>query len=355
MYTNRQILFNYRPTGGADLASSLRVDLNDLNTSFFRFVFQGCEKVGPANIGDRSGQPAVPKHVFDAQALHCDQAESTSQIQGSLVVKITSFIADLGVKHAQTINRLLAIHASKFLAGYRSLYATKLGQFRFQECGILDNLTVGSGKEGTQPQVNADLWVGRWGNCNFAQVAGKHQVPFFGLVLNRKRLDYSLRFPVQLNLDQADMLKPQPVSIQSDTITMIGVLNRIKPAPCFESWVSGIFARLNAPKEVLKGSIKTPHRGLGTVGVQPGKPFIYGALRRKPSRLLKIVYRTPFFFPRLIALSKARVVEPSMRFQHRFQLSNLIPVWVEAVFEGAAHLLTVHYTPSGGRKCKAQD
>src|SRR5262249_46395083 len=85
---DREPLADLGPARAALLARAPRVHFHEGDPGTFSLGSQRQQEAGPPGIADRSGQPVVPEHPPDVQALDRDQPVSTDQLQGDLVVML---------------------------------------------------------------------------------------------------------------------------------------------------------------------------------------------------------------------------------------------------------------------------
>ena len=107
-----------RATPGTLLACPARIYLKQSHPGSFSLGFEYRDELAPASVTDRSGQPIVPEHPQDVQALNRDQAEATHQKIGNLVRMFPTQVGDPRVLLSKLPRCLLAIARSKLLPAH---------------------------------------------------------------------------------------------------------------------------------------------------------------------------------------------------------------------------------------------
>src|SRR5262245_24234315 len=94
-------------TARTALRSSAWIDLDQLSTSFCRFVGEFGEKGRPPGIVDRLGQQATGQS-FDIQIFHGNPVVAVDQFARRLVMKVGALVSDMRVRPLQQAHRFLA-------------------------------------------------------------------------------------------------------------------------------------------------------------------------------------------------------------------------------------------------------
>ena len=347
----RKLLSDLGPAAAAKLARPPRIDFHERGIGFLALLPRRPQKQPPSRVGDRTGQPAVPEHVPDSQALHGYRPESTDQASGSLVNEVPPLLPDPPVDSGQGLPGLVPSIALPplhpvVLVPLRPAPQGPVGpaesRERFlEEPGIGDLLPAVEGREGLQPHVDPDGGVLAPGGGGVAQVAGGDQEPLVPLPLQGERLDLALDVAIGMNLDPADPADPYPLGlgIELDPVAGRRELDHVKFLGSLGSGMTPFGALpLASLEEGLEGSVQPPQGCLGRAEVQGREPVVVPTLRLEPTGLLRITDGT-FVVPSQAPHPQAAVVEVPMGREHDPEVAGLGPRGAEGELEGTAHSL----------------
>jgi len=247
---------------------------------------------------------------------------------------------------------LLPVGAAFGLPGERPLRPAKHRQLIFEVFGIRDMLPVA----GCQKRFNADVKT-NYGEITLLGGLVRHlaadlDIPFVRFRGDRHGTNYGFfrQGAVLIDPDHADMLDTQAVPEEPDTIPMRGELDAGEPVTPFEAWVSGLFTGYYSTEKRVKCLVKPSHGGLSGAEVDPGEEGVCDSLFLEPGGLFSVPDASLFRLVSGLPLFEAGIVETPVGLQHDAQLSLLVPICPEPVFEGAQHLsalLTLDVMPNG--------
>ena len=324
----------------AFLTRSARIDSHEPHASFLGFALQHVQEAAPGDIADCPRQPAVPDHPLDVQAFDSDQAIGQDQLQGDLVVMLAAKVADASVNFLETTDSLPAIASALLLTADGPADPAQVGQRVLEIPRVRDVFAVASGKEGFQPDVDADGWLALVRDRRVRQFAGEYSVPLAGFTLERHRLNLALDRTVQFHADQSDMLHAKTVAVEeSDAVAVSREGETVEPVAPLESRIAGLLAVVDAAEEVFKRPLQAPHRGLCGGEVEASEEGAGEPLRLEPRGLFGVLHRPLFRLISRLPLFKALVVQASVRFEHDAQFAFLVGVRPKPVLECAPHLL----------------
>jgi hypothetical protein len=124
----RQVFRNNLAAFRTLLRCPSRVHFHECDPGAFSLGSQRQQEIAPGNIADRAGQPIVPEHVLDAQALDRDEPVATDQLQGDLVVMLATKVLHASVSLRDRLASLAAVLAPLLLPGEAALLPAKFGQ-----------------------------------------------------------------------------------------------------------------------------------------------------------------------------------------------------------------------------------
>jgi hypothetical protein len=329
------------------LACTPRIHSHHRDTGTFGLVSQDRQEAAPCGVRDCPAEPVVPDHSANVQAFHRDQAVATDQVQRSFVVMLSPLIGDVGMKNTNDLDGLASIRAALLLAADGALSTTQSRKFLFEEARVLDNLTVGSGKEVFESHVNADGRQDTRLNVHVAEVTGQNDEPLVTLTLERGRLDDALDRPVDLAANHADVLHSETVIVQADAVAVGWELDAVEVVACLEARVARPLPSLHATEERDERLVETAHRGLSRREVEPREVGVVAAKVFELRRLVDVPHGVLVLSVGVAPLLQTEIVESSVRFEHYAKLTLLVGVRKETEFEGAAHLLLLWNVPVG--------
>lgn len=108
--------------------------------------------------------------------------------------------------------------------------------------------------------------------------------------------------------------------------------------PAFESGVPWLLTALDAPEEVLEGLVGPPECILEDLGVNHGEIGIVTLLPWQGDGLLGVADGPAFALPNVPALGEGIIVEDPAGVEGLLQCFILVPLWIDAVLEGLAHI-----------------
>jgi len=117
----RERLFNNTSTSRTCLRREPRVNLDELDTSTFRLVFEYSDKLAPASVRNRPGELVVLDHSLNVQAFHNDPAIAVNKLCRELVMLIAASVGDLCVQRSNLSFLLLTVRTPELLTGQASL------------------------------------------------------------------------------------------------------------------------------------------------------------------------------------------------------------------------------------------
>jgi len=121
----RERLFNNTSTSRTCLRREPRVNLDELDTSTFRLVFEYSDKLAPASVRNRPGELVVLDHSLNVQAFHNDPAKTIDQITCNFVVRIAPGVGHLGMYACHDNFLFSPVAPAFFLSGKRALRYAK--------------------------------------------------------------------------------------------------------------------------------------------------------------------------------------------------------------------------------------
>ena len=341
MYTNRQLFRNPLSAPGTLLTRILWGYVHHNRTGAFSLVAKDAHECRPGDIGDRTGKSVVPEHVGYSEAFHGNRPVATKQVIDHLVVELVSFIAHPGVQLLNSLDGFLAVLPAFFLAGKRSLSASKFGKLNLKKVWIGNVFPITGGEKEFYPHIHAHGRKIVYGGGQFAEIAGSDQMPFSSFFFEGKGFNRSLYRPMQIYPDQTHMLNAEFAPTKPNAVSVGGKFDTVEVVSGFESGISGLFSVFYAAKEVLIRFIQTAHGCLRGREIDAGKVFVCFSFFLKPRGLVRVLDALSFRFKSTLSLRKADVVQAAVGLKHDVEFPLLVPVGPKSVFECFSHSLAL--------------
>ena len=151
--------WNDTPAPAANLCGAGRVHVNDLDTSFFRFVFMHLPEQPKTYVMRGQGETPVSVHEADAKVFNHNQVILNHPIT-DLMKGIRPLISDALVQMGNLPVDFLPPITSFRLPGNILLQVTQLRQVLLQPARIFNQFSVRKGGEIFQAHIYTDLMAG---------------------------------------------------------------------------------------------------------------------------------------------------------------------------------------------------
>lgn len=137
-------------TGGTVLRSAGRVDGDHQTTSTFSLHRQGVAELRPRSIGNRLGEAMVLYHALNIEFFDGNHAEAVDQPAGLLMHKVMTAVLDPLVNAPHDLFGLFSCFRPVLIFNFikPALCFGEGGFLLAEEARVLDELTVGEGREG---------------------------------------------------------------------------------------------------------------------------------------------------------------------------------------------------------------
>lgn len=318
VYSLRERLFNLRHSTAAAtyLGGIRRINRHDSRTSFFRFVREYRKELRPTRVVNGL-RKVSPGYSTDVQGFVGNQTMGVRQLPRLFVVKVPALVSCLLVQLRHALASFATSGRALLLARERALCPSELLLRLPIVTRRLYGLTLRGDEKRFQTQVNAYLpavigWLGR-----VSEITREDYVPLPTRLANGDGLDLTLYRPVLLDLEVADVLKIEPpVVFQQATVAVGRELDRVESAFRFEPRIARRIPGLHAPEERLEGFVQFAKCRLGRREVEPRKARQVLPGRLESRRLLTVAHGAFFGLVHVAAISKSKVVQPTMRFKH---------------------------------------
>jgi hypothetical protein len=271
MNTNGQTFRNQPPTPAARLGSVGRVYSDDLDTSFFRFVFKHLPQQSKPGVVRGEGKMFVSVHESEFDVFNRDQIIFGDEPGADLVQIIRSLIGDPLMQAGDLSVGFPQPAAPPGLPGSVALQSAKNREVLSQPAGVLDQLARREGGKAFQANVDACLLSSR--SLPFYRIRQfKHQanIPPFTNPLDNGVLDFSAsgnRTVVAhshfTNILNVEAHAPNLILAQFATVA-VGILDAMKAIPTLKTGISRFLSCLQVAKESRKGSVQAAQQMLHT-------------------------------------------------------------------------------------------
>lgn len=337
MNTNTQILYNDFTASGTFLTGVFRVNLYDSFSSFFRFEGESDNKGIPCRVCDRLGEMTIFEKAVGVKILNSDKVIILHKLTSDLMSRIFSLVGNTLVGAFKVSDSLTSAVRAFLSSRYSTLLNLEFALRLTKKLRRFKEFTVGCGDKVANAHVQTDNGAGFLKRFCF-NFAGEAGIVFTGLSSDSDGLYTALHLPVPLDFEFAYMLDID-LSVISDLRSIsIGELNRLPSVTPFESWVSGLFARLRASEESLECLIESSERALYGTEVDFLIVFVSLPLLFVCGRLVTIRDRFLVFFIQGFALVKCIVIDTAVCLKHFFNCFRLLSCRIYSVFECFEHL-----------------
>jgi hypothetical protein len=279
-------------------------------------------------------------HSFDVQVFYGDKSVAIDDTARNFVVKVIPLILDVSELSLEQLHGLAS--AVRFLVGSTSETALRYPEFLLfflVESRIVYLSTIIKRCKSGKPNVNSYSFRGCWQRSRFALNREDHK-PSASLTLDRNCLNLALDRAMQLNLYIANSLSINEFVNQLAPITVGRESERIVSLIRFESWETWFLAFFDSRKECAESLIQSAKNILAARKViNPDKSI--GSQLLQPIGLIVVVDRLLLVLPCVNSFLKRLVVEIASRTQLSIQRLSLLGVWIYAIFERLAHLLSL--------------
>jgi hypothetical protein len=243
MNTNRQTFRNHISTSTARLGAISRVHGDDLNTSFFRFVFEHLSEQAKPSIMRGQRQVSVSVHKAERKIFNCYPVMLDNQPATDLVEIIQPLVGNMLMQPGDLqVCFLLPVTAFR-LAASMALQAAQLSQLLSQPAGILNQLPRGESRKAFQANIHANLFAGSDAlRHRVRQFQHEADIPTGIGLLDHGVLDFGLRGyrPVVTQSHFAHVLNveahPPMLVLAQFAAIPIGILDALEAIAILESW-----------------------------------------------------------------------------------------------------------------------
>src|SRR5712691_1090265 len=194
------------------LTRAARIDVHQLTPSLCRFVRKLADEPRPSSVIDRLGEHAT-RQPFDVQILDSDHAIGIDQLTCNFMLKVSPLVLDLGMRFLEQQHGFAAILPTSLPASDTPLSQAQLGLRSLVVARIVDGRPIGERRKGGQAHIDARMCVGgrQQLSVNLDTEAG---IPFTACALDRDRLDSTIDWAMQFDLEVSNALHVETRSYQ---------------------------------------------------------------------------------------------------------------------------------------------
>jgi hypothetical protein len=346
MNTNGQTFRNKSPTPAACLGSVGWVNGDDLDTSFFRFVFKHLPQQSKPGVVRGEGKMFVSVHESEFDVLNRDQIIFGNEPGADLVQIIRPLIGDPLMQAGDLSIGFPQPAAPPGLPGSVAQESAQSREVLSQPAGVLDQLTRREGGKAFQANVDACLLASR--NLPFYRIREfEHQanIPTISESLNNGMLDSrtSGNRPVIAHAHFTNVLNVEaqaPMLILAQFASVpVGILDAMKAIPTLETGISGFLSCLQVAKESCKGFIQAAQQMLQTGRIDLSKRvWMIPALIPEMRPLRCVSYSFASLPVGGNALFQSKIVDQPGLAKQEIQLFRLLVFRAKEVFVSTKHL-----------------
>lgn len=338
----RLLGLRHRVARTARLRGVPRIYRDNPHSSFFRFLCEDVEEGNPACVVRGFRKPA-PGDPLDVKGFVNDKTVVVHHLPGLLVVEVPALIGCLLVKTGDASTGLATAIGAFFLSGEGALrHPESLPRLPIKArwfCG----LAVRSNEEALQTEINTDFRTVAGGLGSISEIAREDNVPLAARPLDGDGFDSPFNWTMQFDLYVTDVLEVEPpVVLEGATVAVPGELDglesTVQPEPRIPRLAPvASIARLHAPEESSKRFVQPAKRRLSRSEIQSRKARCNFASFFKAARLFTVEDTTFLGLIRIPAVAQSKVVQATMRFEHRIQTDALDAIWIKPIFKGFSH------------------
>ncbi len=320
------------------------VNLNELSTSFFRFVGQLGEKDRPRCIVNALRQTMIVNHPVHVKVFYRDDAKSINDLSTFLMSEVISPELDTLMYPGYCLAVLASLRSTFSQFGMLTLDFGKGLLFFPEKAGISNLFSIREGSKGLQAYVYPYLGSNRVKSKRFT-LARKADVPF----ASRGTLHGTgFQFPFDLtmvdHLDAANLGEAHPL-IMCDTEARLREGEAIVSAFALETRIARVLGMFSHSAEEGFESQVNPNRNiLHDLGMHDGERRAFLFQNREGVLLLKTGEQDPVPFIGRLAHFRQVVIEPMALFKSVTQLLFLLLGWIHAILKHFQHMLIVAQT-----------
>ena len=331
---NRQIFFDDTTATGANLTGVVGINCYYLRTSILNFVRQKFKQLCPSSIRDAFGKVVILDHACDIQIFNCNNAESVGKLARHLVRQIKPLVGDVTVNSGNVARGLPSPVAATLASASYTLRPRQVDTGLAKELWCLNRLAVAqSDQVGIHAQVSANSRACMRYRFRFGEFNLKGGIPFTVTPSDdNNTFDPSFRWDraVHFDLDQADILNPQPSVLETNAIVK-GIAHRAPAVAPLESGIACFLSGFDTAKESAKGFIETTQGLLDRRKVEPSSILIKLAQFFELRGLIGIINRNPAMFPSTLSLLQGGVIKLSVNLKNAVQRFGLGLIRIKAV------------------------
>jgi len=348
MNTNRQALGDNPPAPAARLGGVGRVHGDDLDTSFFRFVFKHLPQQSKASVVRGEGKMSVSVHESEFDVFNRDQVIFGDEPGADLVQIIRPLIGNPLMQAGNLSVGFLQPVAPPGLPGSVALNAAQSRKVLSQPAGVLDQLARRESGKAFQAKVDAYLLSGEdVPFCGIREFKHQANIPTISDSLDNGVLDPRAsgnrtmiahpHFPHVLNIERS---APMFILAQFAAVP-VGIFDTVEAIPTLETGISGFLSCLQVAKESGKAFIQTAQQVLKAGSIDLSKHLEIFTAHISEMRPLRSV---SYSFARLSvggnALFQGKIVDQPGLPQQEIQLFRLLIFRAKEVFVSTKHLLS---------------
>lgn len=349
MNTLRQAFMNQLSTPTTYLRGLGRIDCDNFNTSFLRFVLKKLRKQTQTRIIRRSRYVFIAIHKCQCHIFNGDKVIFRDQMSCDFVKVISPLICDLFMQMSDSIITLLPAMAIFLLTCSMTLQSAQKGKVKCKPTWIFNNFAVGASQKCSQPNINPNSFSGElMCQTGIRQLKYQENIPSTIVLFHHNMLQCSIfRYRtmetnfyfthiLNIKLFQSTFILPKLASIA------ICVLNGLKPVPSFESWKARRFTHFYSSIEAFECLIKTTKHMLHARSVQfPNCVSVFVSLVPKVYPLRVVINPFSCGLVDINSLFQSSIIDHPGLPKEKIQASGLFISWAQKVLVCSEHSLTI--------------
>src|SRR3990167_5648246 len=186
------------PTSTTGLARVSRIDLHQLRTACYSFVFQALDERTPRSISYLFSETMIMSHSFDIQILNCNSRISQSKASAQLMQEITPSVGNLEMLSCQletcfsSVSRAFDLSAQSSLQELQSLFSLE------QMPRVSNDFAIAQSGKVLQADINANGFFREMNGFAVRQFTGKYGKPLpCPVLLDSQSLNLAFRDTMQ--------------------------------------------------------------------------------------------------------------------------------------------------------------
>ena len=338
--TIRQFKFFPIATVRASLRSICRINLDTQRTGTFCLVSQAIKEHPPCSISNRFVDTfkIIVLHIINGQIFNNNSIKFIHELTGKLMCKIMSLIFYSFMYSCYYFFGLVSFWSIFSLLREPILCFSKYSFFLLKKPGVWILLPIGQYSKLLQSHINPNGGFNRTWNRSMFNIARQVYKPFAGRhSFDGTSFNYALNRAMKFNFYIPYFRKMNNILIKFKT--SLGISKRIVPFSPPKSWVTRFCVGFNSTVKGTKGKINSRANILLNLAVNITQKWVFFLEMLKCITLVISRKTFLFKFPRILALFKKMIVQPTTITKSLIEDCSLFVCWENPVLKSFSHCI----------------